>query len=464
MKDTHELQVELSKTKIYSMRHELDLTSSVFAEKGYLESLGPPRSLIGREVEAKQLLEHVYVKKGNFTTPFVSVYGKSGTGKSSIVKTVCTNLNDKVSFSFVNLRKARTNFECANLILTTLDASTVKSYEGINKAIEQIEERILETLIRDKKDHFILVLDEFDVIFSDVRARPSDFVYKLLNIAESLGVKGYFLCIVVISNSTLDDFVLDERVKSRMGNYEIFFAPYRKKEIFSILRDRSKRAFTKKIDYKVLHYCAQLSGEESGDCRKALELLRTAGEIAKGKKVTVSHVDKAAKQLDNDKLDMILETVTPHQLLLLAAMAKLTMQDQRDEHSTNEIYETYQSILPCPKLKPLSYRTVFNLLSELENTGILIVRTHSKGRHGYRNYYRLTVHYDLIGWNIDPDWWMSERGMKERMEIFENIKKEVFGNQLKVIDRKRKMNIVMSRFRERCGKQNGQKKISCGNN
>ena len=445
--NNYALQVELNKKKISAMRQELDAKSSAFADKRFLESLGPPSSIMGREREAKQLLELLHASKDNFIIPLVSVYGRSGAGKSIVVKFVCENLADSASYSYVNLRKARTIFGCANLILEQLDEKCVKSSEGINHAIDQIEKRIEETLVRDKKQHFILVLDEFDVIFSDTRGKPSDFVYKLLNIAENLRSKGYWFCIVVISNSCLSDFALDDRVKSRMDNCEVLFAPYPTKGIFCILNHRAKKAFVKKIDDKVLNLCADLSGSEHGDCRRALQLLRIAGEIAKGSNISEDHVKEAAKKLDGDKLDLILETATAHQRLLLAALAKLVLNSGKEMHSTRKIYQVYSS-LPTDDNRKLSYRRVFDLLAELENTGIIIAKTHSNGRHGYHNHYQLSVHHGLVGWTIDRDWWTSELGIKERSDVWEGIRKEVF-NPIKAMENRNKFAEVTRRYQER---------------
>jgi len=214
---SYALQVELSKKKISALRKALDTKKSSFVEKRYLESLGPPGAIIGREKEAEQILEYLY-SPNNFLVPLVSVYGRSGTGKSTVVKKVCNNLEDMTSHSFVDLRKASTVFGFGNLILSELDASPISSTQGINKLVDKIESKIKEILEIDHKKQFILILDEFDAIFSDKRNHPSDFVFKLLNIVEHLRTNGYGLCIVAISNSSLNDFSLDDRVKSRMDN------------------------------------------------------------------------------------------------------------------------------------------------------------------------------------------------------------------------------------------------------
>jgi len=93
---------------------------------------------------------------------------------------VCENLLDLISFRFVNLRKARTVFGCANMILGNLNGESLSSAQGLNKAVDCIQSQIECILEMEEEKNFVLVLDEYDVIFSDNRSNPSDFVYKLL--------------------------------------------------------------------------------------------------------------------------------------------------------------------------------------------------------------------------------------------------------------------------------------------
>ena len=440
--------MELNKEEISQIKHHLDSKNQIFSDKRYLESLGPPISIVGRKKQAEKILEFLYVPKNGIAAPFVSVYGKSGTGKSTVTKYVCENLSDLASSVFVNLRKTKTNFGCANLILEALDCSAVKPHEGINHAIGKMENKIFDTLLLEKKHNFVLILDEFDIIFTDVRSRPTDFVYKLLDMVERLRMRGCNLCIVAISNSSLSDYSLDDRVKSRMDNYEVFFPPYTGSEILQILQNRAKKAFVKKQSNKVLEKCAILSSEESGDCRRALQLLRLAGELAKGSVIELDDVNNAYEKLDSDNLDMILEAVTAHQKFLLASFAQASLFFPKEYYSTRDIYERYQGLCSASTQRTLSYRRVFDLLGELENTGIISSKTCSRGRHGYHNFYKLTYDYRLVGWIISKDWWNAQMEEKENDEIWEQIKENTL-NPKKTEETKRRMNIARGKFYKR---------------
>ena len=421
---TYVFPVELTAKKIGSIRSKLARQNSIFAEKRYLDSLCLPVNIIGRKEQAEQLLKHIESLKMGFVVPHVSVYGRSGSGKSTVVKIVCQNIKDLVSFAFVNLRKAKTSFGCVNLILDELGSEPLKSAEGINKAVDKIREQIEDTLISENKKFFVLVLDEYDVIFSDKRNSPSDFMYKLLIIEESLREKNLWLCIITISNNALSEYEFDDRVKSRMGNAEIYFAPYKKDDILEILRKRATKAFFK-IDNSILEYCAEISSLENGDARRALDLLRVGGELCEGETISKSDIDKAKEQLQKDKLDLIIKNASYHLRLVIGAISVNHLYSCGDWTATSEIYDQYSNLINVKESKPLSYRRVSDLLVELQDTGLVISRTLSRGRHGFGTEYRLKFSHEIIGWELDKDWWWSIKDEKERYhQLEEKCEKE----------------------------------------
>src|SRR5919112_6268951 len=235
---------------------EVQKENLLFANKTFLDNLTLPSQIIGREKRAKELVRFLLGYTHGLVVPFVSVYGRSGSGKSTIVKFVCENLDEDVSYAFVNLRKARTLFGCANLILAELGEPSLKSAQGINTAIEQINNTI-EQGLRKKKHNtklFILVLDEFDVLLYDKRGKPSDFIYKLLVMEEKLREKGFLTCIIAISNNVMSDYEIDDRVRSRIGTSEVFFEPYKLQAVLAMLKDRAEKAFSEPVDPAILQY------------------------------------------------------------------------------------------------------------------------------------------------------------------------------------------------------------------
>jgi cell division control protein 6 len=399
---------------------EVEKENLLFANKTFLDNLTLPSEIIGRERKAKELLRFLLGYKQGYVVPFVSVYGRSGSGRSTIVKFVCENLDDdNISCAFVNLRKARTVFGCANLILTELGQHSLKSAQGINTAIEQIStaiEQCLSNKGNSNSKFFILVLDEFDVLLYDKRGKPSDFIYKLLVMEEKLREKGYLMCIIAISNNVMSDYEIDDRVKSRIGTSEVFFEPYALQAVLAILKDRAAKAFSEPVEAEILHYCARKSSQEHGDARRAIDLLRVAGEIAsKAKeKINKQHVDAAAEQVQKDRISLMLSSASYHLKLAAAALARITYLTEQVCHSTSTLYNQYRHIMSKDS-NPLTYRRFSELLTELENMGLVISHTSSIGRHGYGTQHKLVVAPEVVGKLCGSvDWWSEiERKKKE---------------------------------------------------
>jgi cell division control protein 6 len=419
---------------------EVEKENLLFASKTFLDNLTLPSQIIGREKKAKELVRFLLGYKQGLVVPFISVYGRSGSGKSTIVKFVCENLDEDISYAFVNLRKARTVFGCANLILTELGLPSVKSAQGINTAIEQISNAIEQRLSKNKKKKnnnsgnnttaklFVLVLDEFDVLLYDKRGKPSDFIYKLLVMEEKLREKGYLMCIVAISNNVMSDYEIDDRVRSRIGSSEVFYEPYTQQAVLAILKDRAEKAFSQPVDSEILQYCADQSSREHGDARRAIDLLRVAAEIAGkrgGEKISKMHVDAALAQLQRDRVSTTLSSASFHLKLAATALARISFLTQDAWHSTSTVYNQYCRILN-KDMKPLTYRRIAELLTELENMGLVISHTSSKGRHGYGTQYKLVVPPEAIGKVCFPDWWS---GLVQRKAQHDNSTSSIFNSK-----------------------------------
>jgi cell division control protein 6 len=223
---------------------------------------------------------------------------------------------------------------------------------------------------------------------------------------EKLREKGYLMCIVAISNNVMSDYEVDDRVRSRIGTSEVFFEPYTKQAVLAILKDRAAKAFSQPVDSEILQYCADQSSQEHGDARRAIDLLRVAAEIAgkRGEKISKMHVDAALARLQRDRVSTTLSSASFHLKLAAAALARISYLTQEVWHSTSTVYNQYHLILE-EGTKPLTYRRIAELLTELENMGLVISHTSSKGRHGYGTQYKLVVPPDAIGKVCFPDWW-----------------------------------------------------------
>lgn len=419
----------MDRKELERIKLEVEQENSLFTQKASLDSLTFPQQVIGRDEQVKGLVRFLTGHRQGLVVPFISVFGRSGSGKSTVAKFVCENL-DGVSHRFVNLRRAKTVFGCANLILAELGEPTLKSAQGLNMAVDRIGDAIEAVMQKEKAGLFVLVLDEFDVLFYDKRGRPSDFIYKLLVMEEKLREKHCLMTIIAISNNVVADYEIDDRVRSRIGSSEVFFNSYSKKDVLAILNDRAAAAFSKPIEPAVLDYCADLSSAEHGDARRAIDLLRVAAEAAssRGEPMQKKHVDMAGEQLQRDRVSLVLSTASYHFRLVAAAMAKNTYVTGDGWHSTSTLYERYCQLVQ-EGTRTLTYRRVSELLTELENTGFVVSQTSSKGRHGYGTQYRLTVSPDIVGRAISKEWWDGVILNKKASDSLEELQKTFQGTK-----------------------------------
>ena len=173
-----------------------------------------------------------------------------------------------------------------------------------------------------------------------------------------------------------------------------------------------------------MEHCSSVSLSDHGDARRALDLLRTAGEICDGV-ITKSDIDSAQKLLQKDRAQEIVSAAPFHMRCVAAAVCSLAIINQESWSATSSVYKKYSDI-SSKNSNPLSYRRVSDLLVELENSGLLVSRAYSRGRNGYGKEYKLKVSPELVGPSIDKEWFdsiLSIRASRDRVKRMEKLMK-----------------------------------------
>jgi len=416
--------------KISELRRTIEKKNSIFADMKYLDNLFLPSEIIGRFQESEELLKILMGINGGLLVPFVSVFGRSGSGKSTVTQFVCQEVSDVVELCFVNLRKTRTIFGCANIINSELGGEVKKS-QGLDAVINSIQNLINDSLKKNSKKHFVLVLDELDVIFSDRRGNPSDFIFKLLRIAEELREKGLWLCVIGISNNSVGDYDIDDRVKSRIGNSYVFFRPYSKDELFEILNNRARKAFSIDVSRDVLFYCSEICSFDHGDVRRALDVLRVAGENCDGI-ITKKDIDDSVEKVQYDKVGQTLKSSSTNFKRVFCALARISYLSGTKWHSTSYVYSQYEKFFVRKEQKSLSYRRVFDILGEIEQSGLIMSKNQSDGRYGYSKQYMLSVPADTVRILSEKRWEKWEKLKNARFEMKYNPKYNGYDHMAKI--------------------------------
>jgi len=235
----------------------------------------------------------------------------------------------------------------------------------------------------------VIMLDEIDKL---VEKSGDDTLYNLSRMNSKLQKSRVSL--IGISNDLKFTDFLDPRVKSSLGEEEIVFPPYDANQLRDILQYRADVAFQDDaLTEDAIPLCAAFAAQEHGDARRALDLLRTAGELAErdqASRVEESHVRKAQDKIELDRVVEVVRTLPTQSKLVLFAIILL---EKNGVHSINtgEVYNIYKRLCEEIDADVLTQRRVTDLISELDMLGILNAVVVSKGRYGRTKEINLSV-------------------------------------------------------------------------
>jgi len=325
------------------------------------------------------------------------VYGKPGTGKTLVVKKILSKIQSRVAKSnfpikliYVNSKEETTLYQLLVSLGRQLGLEE-KQLPSNGLSISEVFKRLLKT-IENNHLNAVFVIDEIDYLADLVRKTGKDILYQLTRANERLKIGS--LTFVGISNDLTFKDRLDPRVLSTLGEEEIVFRTYSVEQIKKILEARIDEAFVKgAVDSSALNLCSAMAGREHGDARRAIDLLRVAGEIAEREQKTSineEHIRLAANKIEENKEVTSLQSFPLHEKLLIIAAMKSSVL------TTGEIYTTYKSLCKAVRQQELTQRRVTQMLSEIELSGIIYGRIVHQGIHGNTKKYKLTIPNEIV--------------------------------------------------------------------
>jgi cell division control protein 6 len=355
--------------------------SRIFKDRDKLTPDYVPEHLPFREEQIRRIASALSQALRGSRPNNIFVYGLTGTGKTAAVKLVIRGLSEKarelripVFTSYVNCRQRDTGYRVLADILESLGGKV--PFTGLS--IAELQKRLFKK-VEALNGRVVVVLDEIDFL---VKKQGDDILYKLIRMNEELS--GSSVSIIGITNDLNLIEMLDPRVKSSLGEEEVVFPPYDAIQLKSILEERASLAFYDgALGEDVIPLCAALAAREHGDARKALDLLRMAGELAEraGKsKVTREDVEMARGELEKDKVYEVVSSLPLHAKLILASILDLTT--SRDSATTGEIFNEYSKKTALLGLETVTQRRVTDIISELDMMGLISARVVSRGRYG----------------------------------------------------------------------------------
>lgn len=352
-----------------------------------------PEKLPHREEQIKLLGQTVAPVLKDARCSNVFIYGKTGTGKTAVTKYVLTHLEykakeygSKVKFCYINCRMIGSEYR----VFANLSQSVGINIPFTGLSVGEVFDRFRAGL-DSSRIIFIIILDEIDALIKD---RGDSFMYELTRINETLNSSK--VSIIGISNDLRLKEFLDPRVFSSLSEEELVFRPYDASELRNILLERSKLSFYEGgLSDSALSICSALAAAEHGDARRALDLLRVAGEVAErqgAKMITEEHVRQAEKHIEHNRVIEALKNLTLHSKLVLLSVYHLN----KPSASTGEIYDVYNELCGEFGAGLLTQRRLGTLINELDSMGLVNAKVVSMGRYGRTKKIRLEIARSLI--------------------------------------------------------------------
>jgi cell division control protein 6 len=373
--------------------------STIFKDKNVLQSNYSPETIPHRDKQIKQVASILAPALRKERPSNLFIYGKSGTGKTITVQYVRDELIKRAEKQDIPLIIEYINCKMKKIadteyrIFAELIRKLGHEIPSTGLPTNQVYQKFVD-IIDKKKQLLIIILDEID---QAVKKIDDNFLYNLVRLNSELMQSQ--IAVIGVSNDIgfLDN--IDPRIKSSLSEEEIVFAPYNALQLQDILKERAERAFkSNTIGEGVIGKCAAYAAREHGDARRALDLLRIAGELVErdGKRrVTTEYIDRANEKMEKDKtFDIVITQPKQFQLALLAII--VLTETQTEKLFTGDIYNIYQDLCSRTATEPLTQRRVGDIIAEFDTLGLINATVVSKGRYGRMREIKLSIQSALL--------------------------------------------------------------------
>lgn len=369
---------------------------SLFKNKSVLQTNYTPETIPHRDEQIELVASILAPALRGERVSNLFVYGKTGTGKTVSVAHVTNELSKRVQDTgssalkviYINC-KLKKVADTEYRILAELIHHLGGTVPATGLPTDDVYNRFVD-LIDQKKQLVLIVLDEVD---QAVKKISDGFLYTLTRLNSEL--KQAQISLIGISNSLTFMDGLDPRVRSSLSEEELVFPPYNALQLQDILKDRAAQAFNENVVRDgVLAKCAAFAAREHGDARRALDLLRVAGELAERAgvpNVELSHIDESNRKIERDKMVDIIENEPKQFQLVLYSILSLSDHKSQEPIFTGNIYNKYREVCERSKNEILTQRRVSDIIAEFDMLGIINAQVISKGRQGRTREIKLMV-------------------------------------------------------------------------
>uniref|UniRef100_A0A915Q8D4 Origin recognition complex subunit 1 n=1 Tax=Setaria digitata TaxID=48799 RepID=A0A915Q8D4_9BILA len=323
-----------------------------------------PERLPCREAEFEQICAFI---KESITNDAVSqamyISGVPGTGKTATVLQAVRHLKTKCFSAF--------DFVMVNAMeLPDPNQIFVKIYQHLFSLKKKIAPKTARKKLNDtfqyrdrKRLPIIILVDELDLLST----KKQEIIYDIFNWSAN---EESLVSIIAIANTLdLPERLLSQRISSRLGANRLCFQPYDHDEVAYIIRDRLCGSTA--VEAEAVELASRKIAAISGDLRKALDILRSATELAisaNQSQLTMKNVQEAIRQASTNVRVELIRALPRHSILLLRAAVAEQLSSGVDEFQFHILFKQYRLQCSVANVNPVStsaaYRNVMEMCSE----------------------------------------------------------------------------------------------------
>lgn len=348
--------------------------------------------IVGRDTQLQEVTKMLRVALGDNRPPNLFLYGPSGTGKSLIIKAVCNNISqicDARDIQFGTIEVNCQDLDTLGVAVYEL-ASTAAEEAGVSVEVpkhgvatkEKWDE--LYRIVNQNFDSAVFVLDELDMLVGRRDKKDPAFsrlLYQLSRAGANDNLSAH-ISVVAISNDTKMMESVGSRALSSFTPEDVHFDDYDANQLQSILRRRQDAFFDNVLDEDVIPLAAAFAAQTHGDARKAIDLIRVAGELAEREddgRVREEHVREAQDKVEKNRvLEVVRGISTQKKLCLFATAAVAARTDDGSARSTTG-YRVYQFLTDSIDAEQYHQETYVNKMKELTTYSLVEFERRSHG-------------------------------------------------------------------------------------
>lgn len=348
--------------------------------------------IVGRGEQLQKVTKMLRVALGGNRPPNLFLYGPSGTGKSLITKAVCSNISQICKTRDLNFGAVEVNCQELDTIGVAVYELTKQAADQAGVGVEVPKHGVAtkekwDELYRIVNEHFdlvVFVLDELDMLIGRRDKQEPAFsrlLYQLSRAGANDELAAY-ISVVAISNDAKMMESVGSRALSSFTPEDVHFDDYDANQLQLILRRRKDAFHDDVIDEDVIPLAAAFAAQTHGDARKAIDLVRVAGELAEREgdtSVREEHVRRAQEKVEKNRVLEVVRGISTQKKLCLYATAAVAAQTDKESARSTIGYRVYQFLTDTIGADQYHQETYVNKMKELTTYSLVDFERRSHG-------------------------------------------------------------------------------------